>query len=95
MPCRNDPDLDADTVSDVEVAVGPTGFVLVSPYDGQESPVVLTAWGVQLEVEDIAADEVGEFLTRCVRGAQTPEPGAPCSGGTDALLDGTQLRSFA
>lgn len=89
------PGLDPDQIADAEAAVGASGYVLVSPYDGQESPIVLSAWGVQLEVDDIGTEQVDEFLTTYVRGSQTPEPGAPCSGGTDALRDETERRPFA
>lgn len=86
------PELEPEAVTDVEAAVGASGYVLVSPYEGQESPIVLSAWGVQLEVDEIGNEQVDEFLTMYIRGPQTPEPGAPCTGGTDALRDETNLR---
>jgi len=89
------PELDPAVAADVEAAVGTSGFVLVSPYDAQESPIVLSAWGVQLEVDDIEGAPVDAFLTRYVRGPQTPEVGAPCTGGTSATGADTELRSFA
>lgn len=78
------PDLDEGAVEDVEAKLGSTGYVLVSPYEGQETPVMLTAWGVQLEVDDIGDEQVDAFLTEYVQGEQTPEPGAVCTGGIDA-----------
>jgi hypothetical protein len=54
---------------------------LASPYDDLAAPVVATAWGVQLELEDTSDERLDAFLLRYVQGEQTPEPGAPCDGG--------------
>lgn len=78
------PDLDEGAVEDVESKLGSSGYVLISPYEGQAAPVVLTAWGVQLEVDDIGDARVDPFLTEYIQGDQTPEPGAVCTGGIDA-----------
>ncbi len=43
--------------------------------------VVLTAWGIQLEVESVDDDRIAGFIDLYQRGSQTPEPGAPCTGG--------------
>lgn len=56
-------------------------YVLVSPYEDLAAPVVATAWGVQLEVDSVDDERLDAFLARYVQGEQTPEPGAPCSGG--------------
>jgi hypothetical protein len=56
--------------------------VLMSPYPGLSSPVVLTAWGKQLAVDSADDPRIDEFLETFVEGPQTPEPGAPCTGGT-------------
>ncbi|WP_256463958.1 DUF3105 domain-containing protein [Georgenia sp. TF02-10] len=54
----------------------------VSPYENLESAIVLSAWGVQLSVDDAADPRIDAFLAKHVQGEQTPEPGASCSGGT-------------
>lgn len=74
-------DLSRDDVAVLEGYAEGQGFVLVSPYDGLESPIVLTAWGIRLPVEDAADKRIAPFLAKYVKGAQTPEPGAACSGG--------------
>ena len=58
--------------------------MLLSPQDGQENAVTATAWGTQLVVEDAEDPRLQTFLTKYVKGPQTPEPGAPCTGGVDA-----------
>ena len=37
-------------------------YVLVSPYEGQDSPVVATAWGLQLKVQDAGDPRVVAFV---------------------------------
>lgn len=56
------------------------GFTLLSPYPDQHSPVVATAWGLQLEMDSYDDPRLEQFLTTYVLGPQTPENGASCSG---------------
>lgn len=55
--------------------------VLVSPSGGMAVPVVATAWGRQIELDGAEDPRLEEFLRAFVQGPQTPEPGAPCTGG--------------
>ena len=74
------PGLDASQVATLSKLAEGNGYVLLSPFADLRAPIVLTAWGVQLEVDDAGDPRVEEFLVY-VQGPQTPEPGAPCSGG--------------
>lgn len=76
------PDLAEDEVQTLRDDMGTTGYVLVSAYEDQDSPVVLTAWGVQLEVDSADDPKVEQFLNKYVQGPQTPEANASCTGGT-------------
>ncbi|MFM9441629.1 DUF3105 domain-containing protein [Streptomyces acidiscabies] len=58
-----------------------TSYTMMSPYDAQSSPITLSAWGHQLNVTEASDPRVNEFFDKYVQGAQTPEPGAACSGG--------------
>jgi len=80
------PDLPAQQVDQLRDLVGGSGYVLLSPYVDLDSPVALSAWGVQLKVDDAADDRAERFLAEYVNGAQTPEPGAPCTGGVGEPL---------
>lgn len=71
---------DAD-VTKLAERVRSTPFTLMSPYAGQEGAITLTAWGKQVTVDSADDRRVGQFLTQYVQGPQTPEPGAPCTGG--------------
>jgi hypothetical protein len=58
--------------------------VLVSPWSGDPSlsgPVVASAWGLQLKVDNASDPRLAQFIRRYARGPQTPEPAAPCGGG--------------
>jgi hypothetical protein len=59
-----------------------TPYTLMSPYENQSSPLMLTAWGHQLSVKSAGDPGVDKFFATYVQGEQTPEPGASCTGGT-------------
>ncbi|WNF26712.1 DUF3105 domain-containing protein [Streptomyces sp. C11-1] len=75
---------DAD-VAELAERVRRTPFTLMSPYAEQEGTIVLSAWGKQVTVDSADDKRVDQFLTQYVQGAQTPEPGAPCTGGLAAV----------
>lgn len=58
-------------------------FVLATPWtDGElPAPVVLSAWGAQLAVDDLSDESVAEFIESYAQAETAPEPGAPCTGG--------------
>ncbi|GAA4931400.1 hypothetical protein GCM10023224_09200 [Streptomonospora halophila] len=63
-------------------------YLLVSPaHTLQRENIVLVAWGKRLVVDEPDDHRIAEFLNTYVQGPQTPEPGAPCSGGTDETLE--------
>lgn len=58
----------------------PGDYLLVSPMTGLPAPVVASAWGAQLVLEDPKDPALVAFLREFDRGATTPEHGGPCSG---------------
>jgi hypothetical protein len=56
-------------------------YVLISPYLEQAQPIVATAWGAQLALDDPEDYRLKLFVSRYRQGPQTPEPGQPCTGG--------------
>lgn len=72
---------DVKTLSD---KVSKTPYTLLSPDKTQSGTITLSAWGVQLSVNKASDPRVEQFLTKYVQGAQTPEPGAACTGGLTA-----------
>lgn len=77
------PGLDAGQLGVLKSKVSATDYTLLSPYPSQDSPITLTAWGKQLKLQNASDPRVDEFLRAFVKGPQTPEPGAACSGGKD------------
>lgn len=75
------PDLPADEVATLQQLVRGETFILLSPYEGQESAVVITAWGLQLQVDSASDGRIQEFIDRYRLGPQTPELGASCIQG--------------
>ncbi|WAZ21306.1 DUF3105 domain-containing protein [Streptomyces cinnabarinus] len=58
-----------------------TPYTLMSPYEDQKSPIMLSAWGAQRAVTGADDANLGKFFEKYVQGEQTPEPGAACTGG--------------
>ena len=65
-----------------ELAAAQPDYSLVSPYPGQESPFMATAWGAQLAVDDASDSRLREFVERYAAGPQGGEEGADCANGT-------------
>lgn len=74
------PDLPAEQVQQLQ-ALGSQPYTLVSPVDGLAADVVASAWGARLELDSVDDPRLVQFLEFFRQGPQTPEPGAPCTGG--------------
>lgn len=57
------------------------GKVIVSPVDGQESPVMVTGWARRITADRADDPNINRFITEFISGTNAPEPGARCSGG--------------
>jgi hypothetical protein len=75
------PDLPQQQVDKLREVASDNDFVLVSPYPDLPSPVVASAWGKQLRLDSAEDPRLERFISAYQRGPQTPEPGAPCTGG--------------
>jgi len=80
------PDLPAADVEALRALVRGQSYMLLSPYQNLQAPLAATAWGAQLFLDNARDPKLGAFIDTYLQGAQTPEPGAPCSGGTGAPL---------
>jgi hypothetical protein len=61
---------------------------IMSPHPGQEAPVVITAWGRQLDLVGPDDPRIALFLDAFGAGETAPEPWGSCVGGTaDTHLD--------
>lgn len=74
------PDLPQDQVDLLRDAAS-DGFVLASPYPGLTSPVVASSWGHQIHLDSANDERLEQFIRAFRQGPDTPELGAPCTGG--------------
>jgi hypothetical protein len=78
---------DADAVSDEELTTLksklPATYMLLSPYEGLDSPIVLSAWDHQLKIDSADDPRIEQFFTEYWRSQNAPEPNAVCSGAID------------
>ena len=82
-------DLPDDQVQALRGLARGQNYVLVSPWGGDPplpSPIVASAWGLQLKVDNASDPRLAEFVRRYANGPQAPEPGAVCYGGTGEPL---------
>jgi len=79
---------DADALSDEELSTLrgelPSSYVVLSPYEGLDSPVVLSAWNHQLKLDSADDERIGQFFEEYWRSQNVPEPNASCSGALNA-----------
>jgi hypothetical protein len=81
------PDLPADQVSQLGQLVssrysGSQRYLLLSPYPGLPAPIVASAWGAQLSVQQPADTRLLQFIQHFEGGGQGGEAGSSCTGGT-------------
>lgn len=61
----------------------PSTYAILSPFSGISSPVIASAWGVQLKVAGVDDPRIKDFIAKYRSAKSAPEPGAPCTGGLD------------
>jgi hypothetical protein len=76
-----DPSLPADDVQALRGFVRRGEKVLVSPVAHQGAPIIATAWGNQLEIDDPSDSRLGQFVNEFSGASSSPEPGGSCTGG--------------
>ncbi len=78
----------AEELNELRGRVDRSTHLLVSPYQDQETPFVLTAWGRQLSLDSITDPRFERFLDVYLKdGPSAPEPGAACDGGVGVPPD--------
>jgi hypothetical protein len=74
------PDLDDEQKTVLQSAAESSDHVLVSAYPDLRAPIVMTAWGRQLDLDSVDDPRFEEFISTYVE-AVAPEADAPCSSG--------------
>lgn len=62
----------------------PAEKVLVSPVEDQQSTIIATAWGFQLELGSAEDPRLEQFAAEFAGSLSAPEPGGACTGGVGA-----------
>ena len=75
----HDPELSEDDVDALAEKLPDNG--IMSPYPGLPSPVVVTVWGAQLQLDGADDPRLDEFIDEYGDGSTSPEPFASCEGG--------------
>lgn len=79
---------DADALSETELEslkeILPTSYVVLSPYNDLDSPIVMSSWNHQLKVDSVDDERIGAFFEEYWRSQDVPEPTAVCTGALDA-----------
>ena len=60
-------------------------YLLISPYPELEDPVVASAWGAQLRLDDVNDPRLQAFIDRYA--GNGPEPGASCESGVETTVE--------
>ena len=76
-----EPDISPSDVKALRSKVEGQQYIFMSPYPDQSAPVMATAWGVQLQLNDATDPALNDFIEKFRSGEQTPEPGATCDSG--------------
>ena len=84
----NPDDVNESDIDNLEGYTQGEPFVLVSPFPNQDSPIAVSAWGLQLLLDSSSDGRIREFIDAFANGPQTPEPGANCAGGVGTMVDG-------
>ena len=62
----------------------PDTYTVLSPYEGMDTPIAVSAWNAQLKVDSADDERIDEFIQAYWRSTSAPEPNALCSNGYDA-----------
>jgi hypothetical protein len=76
-----DPELPADQVATLEALAANQSYVLVTPFEGLDTPVAVSAWGYQLKVDSADDERLPVFVRKYLLNPDLAEVGAPCSSG--------------
>jgi hypothetical protein len=75
------------SISDAELTklkeLLPTTYVVLSPKSDLPSPIVLSGWNSQLQVNNASDSRIADFFEEFWKSNNVPEPGAACTGAID------------
>lgn len=78
-----DPSMSSEDLDALKTKI-PSTYSVLSPFEDVPSPIVLSAWNAQLQVDSADDPRIAEFFEEYWKSEKVPEPGALCTGGFDA-----------
>ncbi len=88
------PDLPADQIAKLKAIADSQNYILVSPFPGIPSPIVVTSWDHQMQVQTADDSRINQFIKAFKNNkTYTPEYGALCTNGTS--INGAQATQTA
>ena len=72
------PDIGDSQVNTLRGFTNSIDKVLVSAVPGQSAPIIATAWGSQLELDNANDSRLGQFVNEFEGSLDAPEPGGAC-----------------
>jgi Protein of unknown function (DUF3105) len=75
-----DPGIDRAQADTLRGLVAEQPKVTATPYEGLDSPLVVSAWARQLRLDDADDPRLPAFIEQYRNGPEAPEPAAPCQG---------------
>lgn len=61
----------------------PSTYVILAPYEGLDSTLVLSAWNAQLKLDSVTDKRIPQFFEKYWKSEKVPEPGSACTGAID------------
>lgn len=71
------PGAELDSLRDI---AGGLAKVVVTPYEGLDSPLVVTTWARQMALDSVDDPRLGQFVEQYRSSQPSPEPNAHCEG---------------
>lgn len=85
------PDLSQPEIDTLRETYGTEPYVIVSPYEDQDSPVVATSWRVQLDLDSADDPRLSQFVDEFRISDLAPLSGNGCIGGSgDPVVSGPE-----
>lgn len=81
------PELPSEQINQLREITRAGSHRILAPYPNLQSPIVLTAWGYQLQVLDANDSRLRDFIHNYEKRGQAPEAGARCSGSIGQTIE--------
>ncbi len=75
------PEIGSDAIGTLESVARTRTKTILSPVSDQPAPIMATAWGWQLQLDDPDDVRLRQFVQTLEGAGNAPEPGAACVGG--------------